>query len=164
MADKFVINGGKPLSGEVEIRGSKNAAGPALAAVLLTKDECVVDNVPFIEDILNIIDILKSMGVEVEKIGEEKLRLKAENVDTDKMDFDKVSKTRISVLLFGSLLGRACDFKIPSPGGDKIGVRPISVQINALEKLGAKIDREDEFYKVSCQNYKAKKLYLKSFL
>jgi len=163
MADKFVINGGKPLSGEVEIRGSKNAAGPALAAVLLTKDECVVDNVPFIEDILNIIDILKSMGVEVEKIGEEKLRLKAENVDTDKMDFDKVSKTRISVLLFGSLLGRACDFKIPSPGGDKIGVRPISVQINALEKLGAKIDREDEFYKVSCQKLQGKEIVLEEF-
>ena len=79
MSDKFVIVGGKTLKGEIEVRGSKNAAGPALAAVLLTKEECIIDNVPFIEDILNILEILKSMGVEVEKIGEEKVKIKAEN-------------------------------------------------------------------------------------
>jgi len=163
MADKFVINGGKELSGEIEVRGSKNAAGPALAAVLLTREECVIDNVPFIDDILNIIDILKSMGVEVEKIGDEKLKIKAGEVNVDKMDFDKVSKTRISVLLFGSLLARVGDFKIPSPGGDKIGVRPISVQLNALEKLGAKIEREDDFYKISCKKLQGKEIVLEEF-
>jgi UDP-N-acetylglucosamine 1-carboxyvinyltransferase len=66
MTDKFVINGNKQLHGEVEVRGSKNAAGPALAAVLLTDQECIIDNLPLIEDIKNTIEILKSLGVKVE--------------------------------------------------------------------------------------------------
>ena len=95
--EKFVINGGKPLQGEIEVRGSKNAAGPCLAAALLTDEECTVANVPFVEDILNILEILKSMGVNVEKIGEESIKIKAETVEPEKMDFEKISKTRISV-------------------------------------------------------------------
>jgi len=163
MADKFVINGGKKLNGEIEVRGSKNAAGPALIACLLTKEECIIDNVPFIEDILNIIDILKSMGVEVEKIGEEKVKVKAENVNLDNIDLEKVSKTRISVLFFGALLNRAKSFKLPPPGGDRIGLRPISVQLRALEKLGAKIERVDNFYEVSCDKLQGKEIVLEEF-
>ena len=92
MSDKFVINGGKKLSGEVEVRGSKNAAGPALIACLLTKEECIIDNVPFIDDILNILEILKSMGVEVEKTGEETVKIKAENVYPTKWILKKLLK------------------------------------------------------------------------
>lgn len=163
MADKFVINGGNTLSGEIEVRGSKNAAGPSLVASLLTRDECIVDNVPFIDDISNILEILKSMGVEVEKIGEEKVRIKAENIDAEKMDLEKVSKTRISVLFFGSLLGRVKNFKMPPPGGDRIGLRPISVQLRALEKLGAKIEKRDNVYEVSCEKLKGKEIVLEEF-
>ncbi len=169
MTDKFVINGGKRLEGEIEVRGSKNAAGPALIACLLTQDECIVDNVPFIDDISNILEILKSMGVEVEKIGEEQVRIKAEKVDSEKMDFEKVSKTRISVLFFGALLARTQfhgypkNFKMPPPGGDRIGLRPISVQLRALEKLGAKIEKEDNVYEVSCEKLIGKEIVLEEF-
>ena len=163
MADKFIINGGKELQGEIEVRGSKNAAGPAIIACLLTQEECIIDNVPFIDDILNILDILKSMGVEVEKTGEEKVRMKAENVDPEKMDFEKVSKTRISVLFFGALLARVKNFKMPPPGGDRIGLRPISVQLRALEKLGAKIKRNDNLYEISCEKLKGKEIVLEEF-
>jgi len=163
MADKFVINGGKPLEGEIEVRGSKNAAGPALIACLLTEEECVVDNVPFIEDILNILDVLKSVGVKVEKTGEETVKIKAENIDLEKMDFDKVSKTRISVLFFGALLNRSKKFKITPPGGDRIGLRPISVQLKALEKLGAKIEKDDDLYEVSYEKLVGKEVVLQEF-
>ena len=163
MADKFVINGGKTLSGEVEVRGSKNAAGPALAAVLLTREECILENVPFIDDISNILKTFEGMGVEVEKTGEKTVRLKAEKLDVNKMDFERVSKTRISVLLFGSLLGRVKNFKMPPPGGDRIGLRPISVQLNALEKLGAKIERKDNVYEVSCDKLVGKEIILEEF-
>ena len=163
MAEKFVINGGKTLKGEIEVRGSKNAAGPALAAVLLTQDECIIDNVPFIEDILNILDILKSMGVTVEKIGEEKVRIKAGKVEPEKIDFEKVSKTRISVLFFGSLLPRVKNFKMPPPGGDRIGLRPISVQLRALEKMGAKIEWKENAYQVSCKKLIGKEIVLEEF-
>jgi len=163
MVDKFVINGGKELKGEIEVRGSKNAAGPCLIACLLCKDECIIDNVPFIDDILNILDILKSMGCEVEKIGEEKVRIKAENVELENIDLDKVSKTRISVLFFGALLNRAKKFKLPPPGGDRIGLRPISVQLRALEKLGVKINRINESYEISCEKLIGKEIILEEF-
>ena len=163
MPDKFIINGGKPLAGEIEVRGSKNAAGPALIACLLTQDECTVDNIPFIEDIYNILDILKSMGVEVEKTGEETVKIKAEKIEPEKMDFEKVSKTRISVLFFGALLPRSKNFKIPPPGGDRIGLRPISVQLRALEKLGAKIERKDDIYEITCEKLAGKEIVLEEF-
>lgn len=163
MPDKFVIQGGKILSGEIEVKGSKNAAGPALIACLLTQDECTIDNVPFIDDISHILDVLKSMGVEVEKTGKESVKIKARNVEAGKMDFEKVSKTRISVLFFGALLARVKNFKMPPPGGDRIGLRPISVQLNALEKLGAKIERKDNIYEVSCKDLKGKEIVLEEF-
>lgn len=161
--DKFVINGGKELSGEIEVRGSKNAAGPALMACLLTEEECIVDNIPFIDDILNILDIFRSMGVEVEKTGEETVRINAKKIEADKMDFEKASKTRISVLFFGALLSRVKKFKMTPPGGDRIGLRPISVHLKALEKLGAKIERKDDFYEVSCDTLKGKEIVLEEF-
>lgn len=161
--DKFIINGQKSLKGEVEIRGCKNAAGPILAAVLLTEEECIIDNLPLVEDIFNMLEVLKSLGVKVENLSERKVRIKADFLDPQKMDFDKVSKTRISVLLFGSLLPRVKHFKIPPPGGDRIGVRPISVHLRALEKMGAKIWRSSDFYQVDCENLKGKEIVLEEF-
>ena len=96
--DKFIIHGQKTLSGKVEVKGSKNAAGPILAACLLTDKECIIDNLPLIEDIFNVLEVLKSMGVEVENISERKVKIKAEKLDLEKLDFEKISKTRISVL------------------------------------------------------------------
>jgi len=151
------------LEGEIEVRGSKNAAGPALIACLLTQEECIVDNVPCIEDILNILDIMKSMGIKVEKTGEETFKIKAEKVEAGKMDFEKISKTRISVLFLGALLFRVKNFKMPPPGGDRIGLRPISVQLNALEKLGAKIEKRDNVYEVSREKLTGKEIVLEEF-
>ena len=74
MTDKFVINGNRDLEGEIEVYGSKNAAGACLAAVLLTREECILDNLPLISDIKNQIDILKSLGVAVEYISERKVK------------------------------------------------------------------------------------------
>ena len=161
--DKFIIQGQKKLSGEVEVRGSKNATGPILASCLLTDKECEIDNLPLIEDIFNLLEVFKSMGVEVENVSERKVKIRAEKIDIEKMDFEKVSKTRISVLLFGALVARAKHFKIAPPGGDKIGLRPINVHIKALEKLGVKIRREDDFYKIDCDNLKGDEIVLDEF-
>jgi len=107
MSDKFIIHGQNCLRGEIEVRGCKNAAGPVLAATLLTNEECIIDNLPLVEDIFNIIDVLKSIGVEIEKVSERKIKVIASNLKVEDMDFEKVQKTRISVLLFGALLPRA---------------------------------------------------------
>jgi UDP-N-acetylglucosamine 1-carboxyvinyltransferase len=161
--EKFIINGQKKLRGEIDVRGSKNAAGPILAAALLTDEECIIDNLPLIEDIFNIIEVLKSLGAKIDNLSERKIKIKAGSLTPEKMDFDKISKTRISVLLFGSLLARAKHFKIPPPGGDRIGVRPIFVHLNALEKMGAKIQRQGDFYQVDCEKLKGQEIILEEF-
>ena len=163
MADKFVIQGQKTLSGEIEVRGSKNAAGPILAACLLTDKECVIDNLPLIEDIFNILQVLKDMGAKVERVSDRKVKITADSLDAGKIDFKKMSKTRISVLLFGALLPRIKHFKMAAPGGDRIGLRPISVHLKALEKLGAKIERQGDFYTVDCEKLLGAEIVLEEF-
>jgi UDP-N-acetylglucosamine 1-carboxyvinyltransferase len=163
MAEKFIINGNRELAGEIEVRGSKNAAGPALAVALLTSEDCILDNLPLIEDIHITLEILTDLGAEVEYLSERKVRVKCQNINPEKMDFTKFSKTRISVLLLGPLFARFTHFKFPSPGGDKIGLRPITVQLNALRKLGAKIEKEGEFYSVERNDITAKEIILQEF-
>lgn len=161
--DKFVINGNKELAGEIEVRGSKNSAGSILAATLLTNEECVIDNLPLIEDIKNTVAVLESLGVKTEWLGERRLKLKAEQINPEKIDFEKVSKTRISVLFFGSLLVRLKTFKISPPGGDVIGLRPILIQLRALEKLGAKIEKIDGIYNITRGELLGKEIVLGEF-
>lgn len=157
---KFIINGGKRLEGTIDVRGSKNAATPILSACLLTQEECIIDNIPVISDVLKMIEILQSMGVEVEWLGEHKIRVKAgSNVDPDKMDFSIVGHMRSSILLLGSLLARFKKFKIRQPGGCIIGSRPVGVHFDALEALGATITQDKAFY-----NFKANKLIGKTIV
>ncbi|MBZ9578390.1 UDP-N-acetylglucosamine 1-carboxyvinyltransferase [Patescibacteria group bacterium] len=163
MPDKFIIQGGKRLEGIVEISGYKNSAGACLVAALLTDEEVIVDNLPLVEDILNLIEILKSMGVEVDFVDQRKVKIKARNLDPQKMDFEKIPKTRISVLLIGGLLSRFKKFKIPHPGGDRIGVRPITTHLEALRKLGTNIENENEFYFFEAKNLEGKEIVLKEF-
>ncbi len=128
------------------MRGAKNAAGPALIASLLTDEPCILGNLPLISDVLNTIEVLKSLGVEVEWLGERKVKLQNKHLRPEKMDFEKARKTRISVLFIGALLSRLKSFKMIRPGGDRIGLRPISTHLRALEELGVKVKIEDNFY------------------
>jgi len=163
MAEKFIIEGGKPLEGEIEVRGYKNLAGAVLAASLLTDEEIIIDNLPLVEDVFTLVEVLKSMGVEVEWQGQRKIKIKAANVNPEKMDFDKIGKTRVSVLLIGSLLPRFKNFKIARSGGDRIGIRPITTHLEALEKLGAEINKEGDFYHFRAQNLSGSEITLKEF-
>lgn len=163
MSDKFIITGNKPLEGVVEVRGSKNAAGPALAAALLTKEECIIDNLPLIDDIKNTVGVLESLGAKVEILGERKIKIKAENLNPSGIDFKKCSKTRMSVLLMGPLAARCQEFKFPSPGGDNIGMRPISVHVKALRKMGARIEKEGDIYVVQKDELLGKTIVLEEF-
>jgi len=137
MADeKFVIHGGKKLSGEIEARGSKNAAFPVLIATLLTEEDCVIENIPLVEDIYRLLEIFESMKVKVEWLGKRKVRINAKNMDPSKIDSELVLKFRGSVLLFGALLARFKKAKLPQPGGCVIGVRPIDTHLDAFSQMG----------------------------
>lgn len=163
MADAFIVNGNRELAGEISVRGSKNAAGPVLAAALLAHEDCIIDNLPLIEDIDITLSIIKDLGAEVEFLSERKVRIKANDIDPARLDFAKFSKARISVLFIGPLLARFKYFKFPSPGGDKIGLRPISVQLNALRKLGARINKEDGYYLVDRDELLGREIVLEEF-
>lgn len=163
MAEKFVINGNRELAGEIEVRGSKNAAGPCLAASLLTAEPVIIDNLPMIADIKATIEVLESLGVKTQWLGERKLRLEANEIHPENINLEKVSKTRMSVALFGSLLGRVKEFKISAPGGDVIGIRPITVQLKALEKLGAHIEKEGLVYRVWRDELQGREIILGEF-
>jgi UDP-N-acetylglucosamine 1-carboxyvinyltransferase len=163
MAEKFLIKGGWPLLGEVEISGSKNEAGAILAASLLAK-ECEIENFPLVSDILEEIEILKKIGGEIEWLGEKKIKIKAEKIDPTKIPVNLFEKIRISVLLVGPLLAKFQKFKIPHPGGDKIGLRPISTHLEAFKDLGVKIEEKGEFYYFEApKRWKEKRIVLKEF-
>lgn len=159
----FEITGGKKLQGEIEVRGSKNATTPILAATLLTKEECVLSNLPLIEDVFRMLEILESMGAEIKWLGERKVSIKNENIDPGKLDVEKVKQLRSSILLLGSLAARFDKFKIYHPGGCVIGKRPLGTHFDAMRKMGIDIRQEEKYYLVNAKGRKAGKIVLREF-
>ncbi len=146
MPDKFIINGGKPLKGEIEVKGAKNAAFPILAATLLTKEECEISNLPLIEDVFRMLEILKSMGVKLSWVGERTLKVKASDFNPSKAREDLIGFLRGSALLFGPLLARFSKVKMFRPGGCIIGARPIDTHLDGFSQLGVKVTPAGDYY------------------
>jgi len=164
MQGKFLIQGGIPLSGEVEISGYKNAAGAVLAAILLSEESSIIDNLPLVSDVLDQIEILKEMGAEIEWLGKRKIRINPTNINPEKIPADLFEKMRVSVLLIGPLLAKFKKFKVPHPGGDKIGLRPIETHLEALKDFGVKMEEKDGFYHFEApENLEGKRIVLKEF-
>ncbi|MCX6761418.1 MAG: UDP-N-acetylglucosamine 1-carboxyvinyltransferase [Candidatus Moranbacteria bacterium] len=158
--ETFEIIGGKKLKGEIEVRGSKNATTPILAATLLTKEECIISNIPLIEDVYRMLEILTSMGAEIKWLGKRKISVKNTKIDPAKMDLETVKKLRSSVLLLGSLSARFDKFNFYRPGGCVIGARPLGTHFEALRKMGVNIFETNHSYAVNAQKRKAAKITL----
>jgi len=137
--EKFVIQGGVPLSGEVTVAGNKNAALPILAACLLTEEEVLLHRLPRIRDTEAQIALLEQLGVEVEWVADNSVRLCARDAGGE-VDEDLSGKIRASFLLAGPLLARFGEAKMPPPGGDFIGRRRLDAHLDAFRDLGARID------------------------
>ena len=156
----FEIIGGKKLKGEIEVRGSKNATTPILAATLLTKKECVISNIPLIEDVYRMLEILSSIGAEIKWLGRRKVSIKNEKIDPTKINLEAVKKMRSSILLLGSLSARFDNFKFYRPGGCVIGARPLGTHFEALRKLGISISQSDHSYLINAKKRKIAKITL----
>jgi len=137
--EKFVIDGGVPLSGELTAAGNKNAALPILAACLLTKEELVLHRVPRIRDTEAQIALLERLGVEGSWIGDNSLRLCAAGVSEVAVDEELSDQIRASFLLAGPLLARFGEARMPPPGGDFIGRRRLDAHLDAFKDLGARV-------------------------
>jgi UDP-N-acetylglucosamine 1-carboxyvinyltransferase len=154
----FEITGGKRLKGELVPQGAKNEALQILCAVLLTPEKVVISNVPDIIDVNKLIDLLRELGVKVEKTGHEEYTFQADNVNIDYLNSPEFKKKggslRGSLMIVGPLLSRFGKGYIPRPGGDKIGRRRVDTHFMGFQKLGAKFiyEADNEFYKVEASN------------
>lgn len=138
--DEFIIDGGHPLEGTLVPSGNKNAALPMLAASLLTDEAVILRNVPQIEDIRTMVEIISALGVDVDETGDRQLTVHARRIGTTALDPELCRRIRASILLAGSLLARCGQITLPPPGGDIIGRRRVDTHLMALRSLGTDID------------------------
>lgn len=156
------IQGPSRLSGEIPVYGSKNAALPLLAASLLTKEPVVVHNVPAILDVQNMHAIMSSLGAEISYDGETVTSI-ARNVTLSAISPDAVGLLRGSILLLGALLGRDRYARLPLPGGDIIGARPIDVHLDGFRQLGAHVTLDADMVTIDGSDMKPNVVVLKEF-
>src|SRR6202163_1840695 len=156
----LLIEGGQRLSGAVEVEGNKNAALPLLAACLLTKEECVLTNVPRISDVEVMARLLLDLGAEVEGIGSTTLRVRCREVVKDEPDSALVGRLRGSVLLIGPLLARRGRARLAPPGGDFPARRTITTHLEALVSMGASIVAGPDHHLEAPDGLKPTSMYL----
>jgi len=158
MTNAFVINGGKPLKGEITPQGAKNEALQVISAVLLTDQKVTISNIPDIKDVNKLIELLGDMGVIVEKIADDTYTFIAKDIDQDFFQSEtfksKGGGLRGSIMIVGPLLARFGKASIPKPGGDKIGRRRLDTHFLGFEKLGAQFNYNpaDGFFNVDASN------------
>lgn len=138
--EKLVINGGNRLKGTVKICGAKNAVLPIIAATLLGQTPSVLEEVPDLEDVRTISEVLKQLGLKVEKQGDSTLSIDSSQISSSEAPYELVRKMRASFLIMGPLLARCGRAKISLPGGCAIGTRPIDLHLKGFEALGAEIE------------------------
>ncbi len=140
--DKFLIRGGKPLKGKIEISGAKNSALPCLAATLLSPETVTLHNVPYVKDLITQRRLLEDLGATVLTPELRTHKVTAKNIETFEAPYELVKTMRASVLALGPLLARFGQAKVSLPGGCAIGTRPIDLHLRAFEKLGAEVSLE----------------------
>lgn len=143
--EKFIIDGGVPLSGTMIPSGNKNAALPLLAACLLTDEPIILHNLPDIQDVINMRKLIMSLGVDAVELSPNTWKIQAKTVRPTDLDPDLCRKIRASILLAGPMVARAGELTLPPPGGDVIGRRRVDTHMLALKKLGADIQYDRAF-------------------
>jgi UDP-N-acetylglucosamine 1-carboxyvinyltransferase len=138
---KLIIQGGMPIYGEVRISGAKNAALPILCASLLTADMLTIENVPYLNDVITMLNLLGQMGVGIET-EKERMTLTAAHLNHLIAPYEMVKTMRAAILVLGPMLARAGAAKVSLPGGCAIGLRPVDQHIKGLQAMGAEIDIE----------------------
>ena len=161
--DKIIIEGGRPLKGEVRISGSKNATLPVLAATLLTDETCILRNVPRLIDIRTMVDLLRSLGKDIEwgkDKDKDKLTIMSGSKVSHVADYKLVSKMRGSICVLGPLLAKLGEAKVSLPGGCVIGVRPVDLHQKGIEALGSRVTVEGGYIIAKARKLKGARVYL----
>jgi len=156
--DKFVIDGGKPLRGEVSVSGSKNAALPILCASILADGPCTFRNIPKLVDISTIVEVLSILGIETRRPEVGTIVLDPAGISSYEAPYDLVKSMRASILVLGPLLAKFGRAKVSLPGGCAIGIRPVDLHLKALVKMGAQIDLSHGYIVASCDGLKGARI------
>jgi UDP-N-acetylglucosamine 1-carboxyvinyltransferase len=157
--DKIIIEGGVRLKGEVRISGAKNAALPILASTILTHGTSAILNTPDLIDVSTMGKILSHLGAKV-RVEEDKVEIDTTPLNNPEAPYDLVRTMRASVLVLCPLISRMGEAKVSLPGGCAIGARPINLHLMGLEKMGAKVEIEHGYVKVTAKRLKGAKIYL----
>lgn len=164
MSEKFIIYGGKHPKGVIEVRGAKNVAFPVLAATLLTKQVCLIDNLPLIEDVFRMLEILEKLGAQISWLDKRKIKIRCSEINPSKIPFEIINLFRGSILTAGPLLARFNKIKITPPGGCLIGARPLDTHFDAFSQLGNKISLvKNKFYSFEKKSRPSPEVILKEF-
>lgn len=159
-ADRFLVEGGHRLKGSVRVSGNKNAAIHALAATLLTSDDCYLENVPVIGDIRFMVEILRSLGATVEYTSPSSLRVNAAGVNILTAPSDLATHLRGSFLVMGPLLTRFGEAACCPPGGDIIGLRPLNVHLAGFRVLNATVNHEGDKFVARTKGLRGSRIFL----
>ena len=159
MEEKFVIHGGHPLKGEVSVSGAKNAAVAILPATLLASDVFTIENVPHIDDVVVLLNILKRLGAKINFINRTTLTIDTREVNSGNVRIKLAKRLRASYYFIGSLIGRFSDVGVYLPGGCDIGSRPIDLHIKGLTALGAKVDTDYGIFHAVSNGLKGTEVY-----
>jgi UDP-N-acetylglucosamine 1-carboxyvinyltransferase len=152
MVDKLIIHGGEPLQGEVRISGAKNATLPILAACLLSEEPITLFNVPYLQDVTTMVELLSGMGAQF-TIGERmSLEVRTRDLIDSYAPYALVRKMRASILVLGSLLARCGEALVSLPGGCAIGTRPVNLHLQGLQAMGATIEVKNGYIKAKTKD------------
>ena len=150
--ETILVRKSEALNGRIKVNGSKNAVLPILAATLLTKDKCILHDIPKLEDVSVMCDLLASLGAQVKMLGENTLEIQAKDIVNYEAPYDLISKMRASFLVMGSLLSRINKAKVSMPGGCAIGTRPIDLHLKGFKNLNIEVNsyKGDIYAKSEC--------------
>lgn len=158
--DQYIIKGGNPLVGEVEIGGAKNAALPIISAAIMSDETVTLENLPDVNDINVLLDAISKIGAQVERVDRHTVKINGSTILDCSVDYEYIKKIRASYYLLGALLGKYRKAEVPLPGGCNIGSRPIDQHIKGFEALGAVVKIEGGFINAKAEHLHGAHIYL----
>ena len=158
--EQYVIKGGNPLVGEVEIGGAKNAALGILAAAIMTDETVIIDNLPNVRDINVLLSAMEGIGAKIERLGEHKVKINGSLIHDLSVDYEYINKIRASYYLLGALLGKYKKAEVAFPGGCAIGTRPIDLHLKGFRALGADVDIQHGLISATAEHLVGNHIYL----
>lgn len=158
--DQYVIKGGNPLVGEVEIGGAKNAALAILAAAIMTDETVTVENLPDVRDTNVLLQAMEEIGAQVEHVDCHTVRINGSGIGSYSVDYEYIKRIRASYYLLGAMLGKYKRAEVPLPGGCNIGSRPIDQHLKGFKALGAEVKIEYGFIVAEAEHLRGSHIYL----